>query len=137
LRTADVSPQIADNAKAVYSWRTIEAELAALAQDSWLEKRPDAVLLRDETAALRTLTFEASALTVEIGVTADGLVGQFVPPQSGVVELWTATATEPTSTVDVDEVGWFAINHVPSGAFRCRCRLADGRTVVVTDWVTL
>jgi hypothetical protein len=137
LQPVDVSPQIIDSAKGVYAWRTIDAELAALAQDSWLEKRPDAVLLRDETAAIRTLTFEASSLTIEIGVTAGGLVGQLVPPQSGIVELWTATATEPASTVDVDQVGWFAIDHVPSGAFRCRCRLADGATVVVTDWVAL
>jgi hypothetical protein len=36
----------------------------------------------------------------------------------------------------VDEIGCFAIDPIPDGPFRLRCRTADG-TDVLTGWITL
>jgi hypothetical protein len=83
--------------------------------------------------ALRTLTFAAARLTVEVDITADAVLGQLVPAQPGRAELRTGDA--PAGTVDIDEDGWFAIRPIPAGHFRLRCSTADG-TAVLTGWIS-
>ena len=120
-------------ARSSFAWRTIDAELAALTYDSAREER-GAALTRAEPAALRSFTFVASHLTIELHL-ADGQVhGQVVPPQPGEVEL--RTARGPVRSVPVDEVGYFNLGAVPAGSFRLLARTADGASVL-TDWITL
>lgn len=119
--------------KSAFAWRDIDAQLAQLTYDSTRDSEL-AAGLRSETASIRALVFTSAHLSIEVEVTDDCLVGQIVPPQEGTVE---AQAQGGGSTVSpVDGTGCFAVEPLPAGAFRLRCRAADG-TDVITGWVTL
>ena len=126
-----VPPAFVEAGKAAYTWRTIDAELAALVYDSASEP----VLTRAEVASLRALTFASAGLTIELEITDGGLLGQLVPPGRGEVEVQTAVGT--AARVSADDVGFFAIRPVPTGRFRLRCHGHDHADEVVTTWVTL
>jgi hypothetical protein len=115
--------------KSAFAFRGVSAEIAALAQDS--VGAPAGT--RSESAALRSLTFVASELTIELEVTADALVGQVVPPRAGEIELVGPGGV--IASVAVDEVGWFAIRPAPTGPVRLELRTADGS--IRTEWTTL
>lgn len=127
--------------KAAFTWRNVDAELAALGYDSATgptmagtraETRAET---RVERATLRALTFVASRLTIELEVTADALLGQVVPPQPGQIELQQRDGAK--RVVTVDELGWFAFHGaVPRGMCRMRLTVADGSTIL-TEWATL
>jgi len=138
LRTAPAVPrELVEAGKAAFAWRTVDAELAALAAlayDSALDEVLAPALTRAEPAPLRTLTFSSAELTIEIEVTDDALLGQFVPPQPGEVEVVVQQGDDLTTTVD--EVGCFVVRPIPSGPFRLHCRTAES-TRAVTDWTTL
>ena len=124
-----------ETGKSAYAWHNIDAELAQLTYDSSRERDADVVAsMRSETASIRALTFTSAHLSLELEVTGDSLLGQIVPPRSGTVEIQTRAGA--TTATPVDEIGCFAINPIPDGPFRLRCRTADG-TDVLTGWVTL
>jgi hypothetical protein len=132
---ADVPGRFVEAGKAAFAWHNIDAELAALTFDSAdAASGRLAAATRAEPAALRALTFATARLSIHLEVTRHALHGQVVPAQPGEIELRPATGA-PTN-VEVDEVGWFVVEPVPTGAFRLRCQTATG-TVVVTDWITL
>jgi hypothetical protein len=119
-------------AKALFTWRTVDAELAALVHDSW-QGAPAAV--RGAAAGARLLSFEADGGTaaVEVEVGPDGrLQGQLVPTGAGEVEVDHAGGV---ARVAADELGRFRTEPLPSGPVRLRCTTAAGR--VDTDWVLL
>jgi hypothetical protein len=120
--------------KAAYAWRTIDAELAELVYDSAMEEAQLAGQVRAEQAQLRALTFTTSALTIEIEVTTDALLGQLVPPEAGEVEV--INPAGEARTQPIDDVGCFTIRPVPVGSFRLHCRTASG-TFVATNWLNL
>jgi len=143
LRAAPAVPrELVEAGKAAWTWRDVDAELAALAHDSALDDELVAAATRAEPAPLRTMTFRSPELTIEVEVTEDALLGQFVPPQPGRVEVVVERGGDPTVprggdlTVPVDEVGYFVVRPIPSGRFRLHCRTAE-RTSVLTDWTTL
>jgi len=86
------------------TWRSVDAELAALLSDSAMEDER-AALVRS-TAGLRAVAFESSALTIELDVLVDGprrtLVGQLVPAAIEVVEL--LELGQPDRGGDVGEI---------------------------------
>lgn len=134
-RTVDGPPaEVVAAARAAFTWRTIDAELAELVYDSWLD---DQVLTGVRAAGgLRRLRFDAEELKLEVEVEAvDGsgcqLVGQVVPPRPGVVEVRHA---ERSLSVPVDGLGRFSVPRVPSGNISLRCR-AEGGPTVDTTWV--
>jgi hypothetical protein len=131
----EVPARFIDVGKAAYAWHNIDAELASLTFDSAdaAHERVTA-MTRAEPASLRALTFATARLSIHLEVTRNALHGQVVPAQAGEIELRRAEGT-PTC-VEVDEVGWFVVQPVPTGAFRLRCQTAGG-TLVVTDWITL
>lgn len=117
--------------KSLYTWLTIDAELATLTHDSNVAT-PDMVM-RSETATLRTMTFDAAGLTIEVGITSHGLVGQLVPPGPGVA--WLRTTDGSTVPVDINNLGCFTIEFRPAEPFRIACRTTAGLRVM-TDWIT-
>ena len=123
------SPAMTAGAEAAFSWRTVDAELAALTYDS---VAAEGALVR-ETTAPRFLVFEGGQLSVELEHTDDGLVGQLLPPVGGEVTLL-GPATE-LAREDVDELGCFRFSGSVSGLVRLSCRTPAG--AVVTDWVRL
>lgn len=117
---------------AAYSWRTVDAELAALSYDSLLDGE---LLMRGgaigATLPWRSLVFEGQDLSVDVEFTPDALVGQLLPPVAGEVVVLTA-AGEVGRTL-VDESGSFTLPSPPSGPIKLRCETSAG--VLVTGWV--
>ncbi len=124
---------IVDAGKAVFTWRTVDAELAALVHDSAAGRR-ELTTTRAERARVRELTFASPSMTVHVQVSEDALHGQVVPPRSGAVEVHHAAEVSATSAID-DE-GWFSVSPVPAGPFRLLWTMTAG-TKATTDWLSL
>jgi hypothetical protein len=128
-------PEVVEAAKQSFTWRTIDAELAALTHDSLLDEEPVAVRA---AAQPRILTFETDGLTVEVEVDetpgARRLLGQLVPAGPADLELRSA-AGEPVAG-QADELGRFVLA-LPAERQRVslRCVRPDG--AVETAWVAL
>src|SRR5262249_43330425 len=113
-----VSPvpvDVVDAARAAYTWRTIDAELAELTFDS--EAEPwGGVLVRGAAPTSRLLTFDAPDLTVGVEVSVLGdprrLVGQLVPPGPGSLEV--RHSGDPI-LVQADDLGRFSVDGVAPG----------------------
>jgi hypothetical protein len=129
LRADGPTADVIAAAKELFTWRTVDAELAALTFDSLLDDDPAAV--RATAAAPRLLTFEAAGVTVELEVELDvgaasgasrRLVGQVVPPRSGRVELVVDGRSRQTP---VDDVGRFVVA-LPDEPGPIRLRLTTG-----------
>ena len=129
----EVPKRFVEIGKASFTWRDIDAELAALTYDSAHDALAGAGT-RAEPASLRCLTFDASQLTIELEIIGDALHGQVVPPQPGHVEIRHADGT--SSTAAVNDVGYFTATPVPTGTFRIYCHTASD-IVVQTDWISL
>lgn len=101
-------PESIAAAKDLFGWRTMDAELAALTYDSLLEDEPASV--RSVSTALRTLTFDADGLTLELEIEGAGegrrLTGQVIPAKAGGTTL-TVTAGGVSVFPDVDDFGRF------------------------------
>ncbi len=119
--------------KNAYAWHNIDAELAQLTYDS-ASDLDLAATVRSETASIRALTFTSAHLSVEVEVTEDSLVGQVIPARTGTIEVQAKEVA--AGTIEVDEVGCFAVSPKPASPFRLRYRTEDG-TDVLTGWITL
>jgi hypothetical protein len=128
----EMPPGLVEAGKAVYSWRTIDAELAALTYDSAWEGA-DVLTRAAEDATLRRLTFASETLSIELELTPGELLGQVSPPQAGTVRL--VAGTDELGTTPVDELGFFVIRPVPGRPFQIICRTDAGATVQ-TGWVS-
>ena len=131
-----VPPEVLSAAHAAYDLRTIDAELAALANDSLLDRTLAGV--RGDQGP-RWLTFEAPGLTVEVEVTILGarrrLIGQLVPAGRATV---TVRHRGGAVQVEADELGRFRADDLPPGPASLRCDLIGGATgPVVTDWIAI
>jgi hypothetical protein len=121
--------------KQLWTWRTIDAELAALGHDSLVDE-PTAALRSGEQE--RLVTFETPRLTIEVEVAGGAggrrLVGQLDPAAPAELELRTAGGS-PAGTAA--ELGRFGIA-LPAARQRAslRCVLPDGGAVE-TAWLVL
>jgi hypothetical protein len=122
-----VPPEVLQAARESLTWRTIDAELAALTYDSAVDDPATSVVRGLEGP--RMLSFEASELSVELEVTAVGA-------QPARVEVRSRAGR---SLVQADELGRFRIEEVAAGPSSLRCHLTGphGTAPVVTDWITL
>ena len=112
--------------KSAFEFRDTVAELAALTSDSTASAGT-----RAERATLRSLTFVAGDVAIELELRPDALVGQVVPPRPGRLDVLTPTG--PLTTVTVDDLGWFSIHPAPTGPTRLHLRTADG-LAISTEW---
>ena len=127
-----VPPEVLQAGFAAFTWRTIDAELAELAEDSLLTGAGGV-----RGADTRLLTFEAPSVNVVVEVTEIGdrrkLVGQLIPACSDTLRIeHPAGAT----TVSVDEQGLFSADALPAGPARVALSTPGGGAVV-TSWVTV
>jgi hypothetical protein len=128
-----VPADVIASARSALAWRTMDAQLARLIEES--ELVGTAVRAHGEQ---RLLTFEAPGVTVAIEATeingARKLIGQLVPSGPHHVELETARHADRLITAPVDHLGRFTLAAVPAGLVRLRCTMPDGGQVV-TEWV--
>jgi hypothetical protein len=132
VREADAVPaEFIEAGRAAFAWRNFDAELAALIYDS---QREPALTRNSDTATLRALTFASPRLTIELEITADGLIGQIVPIAPAEIDVQPRTGD--TTTIPADDLGCFTIRPMPAAPFRLRCRV--GTTVdILTSWINL
>ena len=139
LREDDPVPdEVVRAAKAAWTWRTIDAELAALTYDSALDDEALAGVRGVATA--RSLSFGDGELLIEIELTDAGdderlqLVGQIAPavPATVAVERVDGRAAVSTGT---DDLGRFHADGVARGVVRLR--VEGSRGTLVTDWFAI
>ncbi len=140
-RLDPVPPESLDQARQLFCWRSVEAELAELSFDSLLD-RGLALAVRSGESVLepRMLGFGAVVdgedLSIEVEVSAtDGqctMIGQLDPP--GATTLGVEARDGEIVEAPVDEMGRFVVRPVPSGAVRLRIEHAGH--LVHTTWVS-
>jgi hypothetical protein len=135
LRAEDPVPErVLAGARAAFTWRTIDAELAELVFDSATELTGVRGGVEDTA---RQVTFQAPGVEIEMMVIDDGsrrIVGQLVPPRDATVQLTTADEVRDTRT---DAVGRFTFQDVAQGPVRLSVLTDSGEGVVHTEWVLL
>ena len=128
----DELPYVVEAGRAAYTWRTIDAELAAVTYDSRSDDPSIAVTRSRENPPLRTLSFECPSLTIELEIGPKRVLGQLVP--AGGAEMILTQRDGVRSAVPVDEIGCFTIEPLPDLSFRLE---VSHEPKVVTDWITL
>lgn len=136
LRAEDGPPSdLVASAKALYTWRTVDAELAALTFDSIASA--DLAGVRSGDAA-RSVTFETAAVVIDVEISPAGarfdLVGSLAPADARSLTLQHVDGG--TTEVSVDGLGRFRVAGVAPGTVRFVVEASDTARVV-TDWVGL
>jgi hypothetical protein len=133
LRAAEPVPDhVVEGARAAWTWRTIDAELAELVFDSAAELTG----VRSEDQA-RQVTFQAPGVEIEVMVIDDvsrRIVGQLVPPAEMTVEL---TGGDRVISTRSDRLGRFGFDEVLAGPVRLTVLGEADEPVVHTEWVLL
>lgn len=122
-----VPAQLRQIAVEAFALHDLDARIAELTFDSVM----DAIPVRGATDVPRMLTFRAGEVTVDVEVTAQGLMGQVLPPQQARIEVLGGPQT--AVPVVADDMGRFTSDAPPSGPFALRLR--TGGEVVVTEWL--
>lgn len=137
LRAPEVPADVLSAARSVYTWRTIDAELARITYDSTDAEFAGASSVRGAVADLRTLVFAARGTTIALELGPRELLGQVSPvPPGAASSARLETSDGSVHEVLVDEFGCFTVSPVPRLRFRLVLEV-HGLGPVVTDWVTL
>ncbi|GIH05624.1 hypothetical protein Rhe02_36910 [Rhizocola hellebori] len=131
-----VPPYLVDAGIAAYTFRTIDAELAALVFDSAAAGSDQ--LVRSERPA-RMLSFETADLSIELEIIPQGeiihLVGQILPP--AVVQI-DVRQPDLVSTGSTDGLGRFSLILPTPGPFQLSLPYAAAHGgAMVTEWISV
>lgn len=110
-----------------FALHDLDARVAELTFDSLV----DAIPVRGAADPPRMLTFRVGEVAVDVEVTADGLIGQVLPPGPTRIEVLSGPRAHARLTSD--DMGRFTGEAPPTGPFALRLR--TGREVVVTEWL--
>ena len=131
-----VSERSRDAARAAFTWRNVDRELAellSLAHDSSLAE--DVLVRGPAGTGTRALAFEGAGFGLEVELTGSALVGQVLPGRTCRVAVRSAAGGLAAVDVDVEEDGFFTMTDVPQGTVRFEVVLGD--TGYATEWVLL
>lgn len=128
-----VDASIIEAAQAVFTWRTVDAELEVLGLDAEMAGAASVRGAGPGADSARTFRFSGERLSVDLEIDEEGIVGQLSPPGAGEVTL--VTADGPRAVTETDEVGGFALPSPPPGPMRLDCRL--GADHFVTEWISI
>ncbi|MEL6891737.1 MAG: hypothetical protein AAFP84_09085 [Actinomycetota bacterium] len=130
VQSDPVPGHVTEGARAAFTWRNIDAELAEIVFDSATELAG----VRSEDLD-RQITFQAPGVEIEVMVvdeTSRRLIGQLIPPSEMTVDL---VGSDGVATVATDRLGRFTFDEIEPGPVRLVVRDADGGAVVQTEWV--
>ena len=127
-------------AKAALGWRRLDAELAELLADSALDTESLA-LARGAQATLRSMSFSAGRLTIDVEIQGEGsdrtALGQLSPAGRATIELQTADQAAST-IIESDDLGRFRTSLPATGSIRLRvARDPSGANWIETSWIPL
>ena len=131
---ASVSERRRTAAKAAFTWRTVDAELADLLHDSALDA---GAAVRSTGSAPRTLTFARGAVTLEIEVDDDSLLGEVVDedPARGPATVTLQRPDGGDRSAETDASGFFRFENVAAGPARFVVTRAGWS--LTTPWATI
>ena len=125
-------------------WRRLDAELAELLSDSALEEAGVIAHARGQTASLRSVTFAAGPLTIDIEIQGDErerrILGQLSPAVAATVELQLSDPGLAPTTTNTDALGRFRASLPATAAAATALRLrvdVPGSGQIETSWVPL
>jgi len=118
-----------ETARAAFTWRTVDAELAELLHDSALE----AQAVRGEDDAARTLSFASGELTLEVEIDGETVMGQVVGAAAQSVVLQRSVSDD--QPLEVDSAGFFRIEGVGPGPLRFVVQAGDW--TLTSPWVAI
>ena len=132
-QTDPVPADVSEFAKAAFSWRDIDAELAAIEFDSSTADLPAGVR---SAATARMLSFEAGEWTIDIeyNEATRRLLGQVSPGQRCTVELHYAGGV---SEAEADDLGRFDFDDILPGPVSLVIRTPGNLHVIKTEWTVL
>ncbi|NEC88609.1 hypothetical protein G3I71_22970 [Streptomyces sp. SID12501] len=124
-----VPAQLQQTAVEAYALYSLDTRLAELTFDSLVHGIP----VRGAEDPPRMLTFHTDELTVDIEVTAHGLMGQVLPPQEVRIEVLSGPQLASPPTLTADDMGRFTGDLHVTGPFALRLR--TDAEVVMTEWL--
>lgn len=124
-------------ARAAFTWRSVDDELAELLHDSALDA---GAAVRSSAGGPRSLAFGRSGLTLEVEVDGDQVLGEVIATGAAASAEGLASVTlqrpdTPDVTTTVDAAGFFRFAGVGTGAVRFV--VERGGWSLTTPWVTL
>ena len=133
LEQVDPVPDaVVTSARAALTWLTIDAELAALAEDTALASAG----VRSSGLS-RSVTFESDAGVLAFEVSGDGDVRRIVGQADRPADLTVRHNGDPI-TAATDEQGRFRIDGVLAGPVSLHCVFRDTpESPIVTSWIVL
>ena len=121
LEPDPVPASVAAAARATFTWRSVDDELAALLSDS-----ADVALAGVRGAGDRRLAFEAPQLVIEFvlvpGPRGSRLEGQLAPPGAARIEVLSG---DDVTEIEADEHGRFTLDGVRNGPLALRVLRGD------------
>jgi hypothetical protein len=146
LREAEPPPaQVMELARQSFILRTLDADLAALVEDSDLDRGPGVAVRGGSQPKLRQLAFQfydeqnqdelVIAMEVEPRGSRRRLIGHLSSRRPAEIEIRQPAAPEARQ-VDVDHLGRFVVDDVLPGLMSLTCRRAGARPVA-TEWTTV
>ena len=139
VKEADAVPdRRRDAARAAFTWRSVDDELAELLHDSALDA--GAAVRSGGAAGPRSLAFGRSGLTLEVEVDGDQLLGEVIATgeaasAEGLASVTLQCPDTPDVTTTVDAAGFFRFAGVGTGAVRFV--VERGGWSLTTPWVNL
>ena len=133
---AAVSERRRTAARAAFTWRTVDAELAELLHDSALDA---GAAVRSGSDGPRTLSFRRAAVTVEVEVEGETVLGEVIDESGGdAAAPATVTLQRPDAddrSVAADAAGFFRFDGVEPGSVRFVVVRAGW--TLTTPWATI
>jgi hypothetical protein len=133
----DPVPQLlSDGARAAFTWRTVDAELAELMRDSAEASEEEAGALVRGGEGRRQLSFESPRLGLEVTATGPRerrLEGQLLPPATATVTV--ERPGEDGLSVQADELGRFVLDGLKAGVVRLHVALRGAQIAI--PWTTI
>lgn len=126
-----VPPQLMEDAMAAFTLRTLDAELALIAFDSWDEETATRVR---GPGRPRLLTFRAGEVAVELEVSGPRLVGRVLPGTATEIGV---QRRDSEVRLRSDELGRFTADTLAPGPLRLRIVAREGGGPVVTSWIRI
>lgn len=125
-------------ARAAFTWRTVDDELARLGYDSALES---AELAGVRGTGPRLLTFEAPGVAIDLELSSGATGAQLQGQATGNVARLEIQRPDGAGNqpVEIDDTGSFRIRDIDPGVIRLRCLLGNGGAarIVSTEWVAI
>ena len=133
----DVDERRREAARAAFTWRTVDEELAELLHDSALDA---GAAVRSSGDGPRALSFGRSGLALEVEVDGEQVMGQVIGEGAAAEETAPATVTlrrpdAEDAVVRADASGFFRLSGVGPGPARFVVEKAGWS--LTTPWVTL